>query len=377
MRIGITCYPSLGGSGALATELGKKLAKKGHKIHFISSEVPFRLIGPWQKNVTFHQVDVLEYPLFQTPPYILALANKIAEVARQNKLEILHAHYAVPHSVAIYLAKQILLRNGGEAPKTVTTLHGTDVSVVGDDLTMKDITGFAINSSDGVTAPSRYLAEEATKIYGTNPVEIIYNFVDLKPYKETSKIELKSIFAKENEKVIIHVSNFREVKRIQDVVNVFHIINKKVPSKLLLVGDGPDQKVAYRLAGKYNLINKVHFMGIQTNVEKILSISDLFLLPSEKENFSLSALEAMACGVPVIASNVGGMPEMIVDGESGFLCEIGDVEVMAKKGIEILKDEVTAKKIAMAAQSKIKESFSPEIIVPQYEAYYEKILAKK
>jgi len=373
MNIAIVCYATSGGSGVVATELGMQLAKRGHKIHFISSEVPFRLIGPWKKNIYYHEVDTFDYPLFEEPPYDLALATKIYQVVTQNNLDVIHSHYAVPHSVSAYLAQQMALANKQNVG-TITTLHGTDVSIVGDEPTLRDVVAFALSKSDVVTSVSQAMAAEAEGKYGLNKkVQVIYNFVNIQPPAKTPE-DLKDVFGANDSNIITHISNFRQVKRIEDVIRVFNKINKKVDSKLLLIGDGPEQRAAHKLAVKLNVSNKIHFLGLQSSIEKLLAISDLFLLPSEKENFSLSALEAMSCGVPVIATRVGGMAEMIDNGKDGYLFDVGDIDGMAEAGIKLLDDKDSYKKISAAAQKKAKEGFSPEIIVPQYEKLYESVV---
>ena len=373
MNIAIVCYATSGGSGVVATELGMQLAKRGHKIHFISSEVPFRLIGPWKKNIYYHEVDTFDYPLFEEPPYDLALATKIYQVVSQNNIDVIHSHYAVPHSVSAYLAQQMALANKQNVG-TITTLHGTDVSIVGDEPTLRDVIAFALSKSDVVTSVSQAMAAEAEVKYGLNKkVQVIYNFVNIQPPAKTPE-DLKDVFGANDSNIITHISNFRQVKRIEDVIRVFNKINKKVDSKLLLIGDGPEQRAAHKLAVKLNVSNKIHFLGLQSSIEKLLAISDLFLLPSEKENFSLSALEAMSCGVPVIATQVGGMAEMIDNGKDGYLFDVGDIDGMAEAGIKLLDDKDSYKKISAAAQKKAKEGFSPEIIVPQYEKLYESVI---
>ena len=373
MNIAIVCYATSGGSGVVATELGMQLAKRGHKIHFISSEVPFRLIGPWKKNIYYHEVDTFDYPLFEEPPYDLALATKIYQVVTQNNIDVIHSHYAVPHSVSAYLAQQMALANK-QIVGTITTLHGTDVSIVGDEPTLRDVVAFALSKSDVVTSVSQAMASEAEDKYNLNKkVQVIYNFVNIQPPAKTPE-DLKDVFGANDSNIITHISNFRQVKRIEDVIRVFNKINKKVDSKLLLIGDGPEQRAAHKLAVKLNVSNKIHFLGLQSSIEKLLAISDLFLLPSEKENFSLSALEAMSCGVPVIATQVGGMAEMIDNGKDGYLFDVGDIDGMAEAGIKLLDDKDSYKKISAAAQKKAKEGFSPEIIVPQYEKLYESVV---
>ncbi len=377
MKIAIVCYASHGGSGTLATELGTRLASKGHKIHFISVDVPYRLLeSPWKRNVYYHEVEANDYPLFVTPPYDLALANKIFEVCDNNGIEIIHSHYAMPHFPAAYLAKHMLAKKG-KTVRTVSTFHGTDVYVVGEDPTLKDIIGFSAKTSDAVTAVSQSLANDAKKAYGIEEtVHTIYNFVtiDLPKKPET---ELKSIFAPSGEKVLTHMSNFREVKRVQDVIQIFGQVDKKVQSKLILIGDGPEKTTAYKYAKKLNLLTKIHFLGLQSNVARLLTISDLFLLPSEKESFGLSALEAMACGVPVIATNTCGIPEVVEDGKNGYLSDIGDIKKMGEDSLKLLTDEKLYKSFSDNAIESVKEKFATDKIISQYEDLYKKVLVDK
>jgi N-acetyl-alpha-D-glucosaminyl L-malate synthase BshA len=352
--------------------LGKKLAKEGDQVHFISYDIPFRLIGPWRKNIYFHRVDVADYPLFQNNPVnALFLANKIVEVAKQERLNILHAHYSVPFSMAIHIAQSVI---GKDKIKTITTLHGTDVTLFGEDEKIAYVNKYAVKKSDAVTAVCKFLAEEAKKVFDLKKVDVIYNFVDVRKEPIKKSKELREIFAKENEKIIIHISNFREVKRIQDVLEIFKKIVKKIPSKLLLVGDGPEQPLAQRLASKFQIIDRVHFMGVQNNVARLLSIADILLLPSEKEAFNLTALESMTCGVPVISTKIGGMPEMIENGKEGYLLEVGDVKNMAEKSILLLSDEKLYKEISRNGRTKVREDFSESKIIPQYRALYKKII---
>lgn len=373
MNIAIVCYATSGGSGIVATELGMQLAKRGHKVHFIASEVPFRLIGPWKKNIYYHEVDTFDYPLFEEPPYDLALATKIFQVVTQNNIDVIHSHYAVPHSVSAYLAQQMSFLNKHKVG-TVTTLHGTDVSIVGDEPTLRDVVAFALRNNNAVTSVSQAMATEAENKYGLEEkIEVIYNFVNIQPPTKTPE-DLKEVFGANDSRIITHISNFRQVKRIEDVIRTFHLISKKVEAKLMLIGDGPEQRAAHKLAVKLNISNKIHFLGLQSSIEKLLAISDLFLLPSEKENFSLSALEAMACGVPVIATRVGGMGEMIDHEKNGYLYDVGDVAEMANAAIEVLSDAKKYSKISDAAQKKVKENFTPEIIIPQYEKLYESVI---
>ncbi|MEK4378352.1 N-acetyl-alpha-D-glucosaminyl L-malate synthase BshA [Bacillus sp. FSL R5-0434] len=367
LKIGITCYPSVGGSGIIATELGKQLAEKGHEIHFITSSIPFRL-NTYHPNIHFHEVEVNQYAVFKYPPYDLTLASKIAEVAERENLDIIHAHYALPHAVCAYLAKQMLKRNIG----IVTTLHGTDITVLGYDPSLKDLIRFAIEASDRVTAVSSALAAETYDlIKPEKKIETIYNFIDERVYlkKNTAAIKEKHGILPD-EKVVIHVSNFRKVKRVQDVIQVFRNIAGKTKAKLLLVGDGPEKSVACELVRKYGLEKQVLMLGNQDRVEELYSISDLKLLLSEKESFGLVLLEAMACGVPCIGTNIGGIPEVIKNNVSGFLVDVGDVEAASSKAVRILEDEQLSKRFTEAAMEMLNNEFSSQKIVSQYEQIY-------
>ncbi|MDO8225472.1 N-acetyl-alpha-D-glucosaminyl L-malate synthase BshA [Bacillus licheniformis] len=367
LKIGITCYPSVGGSGIIATELGKQLAEKGHEIHFITSSIPFRL-NTYHPNIHFHEVEVNQYAVFKYPPYDLTLASKIAEVAEREDLDIIHAHYALPHAVCAYLAKQMLKRNIG----IVTTLHGTDITVLGYDPSLKDLIRFAIEASDRVTAVSSALAAETYDlIKPEKKIETIYNFIDERVYlkKNTAAIKEKHGILPD-EKVVIHVSNFRKVKRVQDVIRVFRNIAGKTKAKLLLVGDGPEKSTACELVRKYGLENQVLMLGNQDRVEELYSISDLKLLLSEKESFGLVLLEAMACGVPCIGTNIGGIPEVIKNNVSGFLVDVGDVAAATARAMSILEDEQLSKRFTYAAMEMLKNEFSSQKIVSQYEQIY-------
>ncbi|KAF1679850.1 MULTISPECIES: N-acetyl-alpha-D-glucosaminyl L-malate synthase BshA [Bacillus] len=367
LKIGITCYPSVGGSGIIATELGKQLAEKGHEIHFITSSIPFRL-NTYHPNIHFHEVEVNQYAVFKYPPYDLTLASKIAEVAERENLDIIHAHYALPHAVCAYLAKQMLKRHIG----IVTTLHGTDITVLGYDPSLKDLIRFAIEASDRVTAVSSALAAETYDlIKPEKKIETIYNFIDERVYlkKNTASIKEKHGILPD-EKVVIHVSNFRKVKRVQDVIRVFRNIAGKTKAKLLLIGDGPEKSTACELVRQYGLENQVLMLGNQDRVEELYSISDLKLLLSEKESFGLVLLEAMACGVPCIGTNIGGIPEVIKNNESGFLVDVGDVAAATACALSILEDEQLSKRFTKAAMEMLKNEFSSQKIVSQYEQIY-------
>lgn len=373
LKIGITCYPTVGGSGVVATELGKMLAEKGHEIHFISSSLPFRLKRMYP-NIFYHQVDVNQYSVFQYAPYDIALASKMAEVIKRERLDLLHVHYAIPHAVCAILAKQM----SGTDIKIVTTLHGTDITVLGYDPSLTDAIRFGIEKSDGVTAVSNALISQTYDLIKPDKsIRAVYNFIDERIYKKTDSAYLKEEYGiKPDEKVIIHVSNFRGVKRVPDVVKAFAKITEEVPSKLLLVGDGPEMTVICRLVNDLQLKEKVLFLGKQDNLEELYSISDLMLLLSEKESFGLVALEAMACGVPCIGTNTGGIPEVISDGETGYICTLGDITDISKKAIKLLNDEPLLERFASQSVSLAKGRFSASQIVIQYEEFYYELLEK-
>lgn|SRR3989344_4794577 len=376
LKIAIVCFPTIGGSGAVATSLGLELANRGHKVHFISHDFLFKLSDVFHKNITFHLVEDVEHPLFENASiYTISLANKIAEVCRRYEVDIIHTHYAVPHIIAAIMARQL----PGTHAKVINTFHGTDVTSLSTNLNIKEVLIHGVNESDGLTAVAQALADKATENYGldkSKKIKVIYNWVKPEKYPLIQAQELRDLFGHNNEKIITHISNFREVKRIQDVIEIYRGIDKVVSSKLLLIGDGPEQRIAHRLISKYHLMNKVHILGLQTNVNRILSISDLFLLPSTSEAFSLAALEAMSFGVPVIATNVGGMSEMIEDGETGFLADVGDVPSMIKKGISVLSNPKLHSQIKQNTINKVKKQYNHELIVSQYEEYYYEVLAK-
>ncbi len=373
MKIGITCYPTYGGSGIVATELGKELADRGHEIHFITYALPMRL-DTANANIQFHEVEATTYPLFNHPPYTLALATKMAEVAEVHGLDLLHCHYAIPHSVSAYLAKQML--HPRRLP-IVTTLHGTDITLVGSDRSYLPITRFSIDQSDGVTAVSQYLKKATVDIIGAkNDIEVIYNFVNCIKYKPSENHAFKKYFAPNDEKIVIHVSNFRAVKRPADVVEIFARVHEKTPSVLLMVGDGPERSNTEWLARDRGLEHAVHFLGKQDNVEELLGISDLLLLPSETESFGLVALEAMACEVPVVASRVGGLPEVITDGVEGFLVEPHNIEKMAERSLDILTQDGNRIEMGKRAREKAHRNFCSTKIIAEYEEFYRRILYK-
>lgn len=371
LKIGITCYPTVGGSGVVATELGKLLAEKGHEIHFISSSLPFRLKRMYH-NIYYHQVEVSQYSVFQYPPYDIALASKMAEVVNREKLDLLHVHYAIPHAVCAILAKQMSNHN----LKVVTTLHGTDITVLGNDLSLIEAIKFGIEKSDFVTAVSNSLIDQTYDLINPDkPIEAVYNFVDERVYKKSDASHLREEFEiKAEEKVIIHVSNFRAVKRVQDVVKTFARIKEVMPAKLLLVGDGPEMSTICKLVKKLGLNESVFFLGKQDNLEELYSISDLKLLLSEKESFGLVALEAMACGVPCIGTNIGGIPEVITDGVTGYICEVGNIDEIAQKAISLLTNKALHQLFSQQALKAVKSRFSAEKIVEQYENLYFKLV---
>lgn len=373
MKIGMVCYPSYGGSGVVATELGIHLANLGHEIHFITYDKPFRLIE-FHENIFFHEVDVSNYPVFKYPPYILALANKIYEVARREGLQILHAHYAVPHTMAVHMAAQML----GDQVRTVTTLHGTDVTIMAEDQSLRDITEFSINQMDALTAVSEDLKQAALKTLKISvPIHMIHNFVNTSQYlKKPTLCSRDRLKVPEGQKLLIHISNFRPVKRIHDVMEIFRGVNAACPSHLMLVGDGPEIRTAYEMTDHYNLRDRVHFMGKQDNVVALLSCSDLFLLPSEKESFGLAALEAMACEVPVIATRTGGIPEVVEDGISGALSEVGDTAKMISDAVAILSNPQRHRAMAAAARHRATSAFEEQTIAAQYVALYETLISK-
>jgi L-malate glycosyltransferase len=375
MKIGITCYPTYGGSGVVATELGIELAARGHEIHFITSSQPFRLTGR-EANIFFHEVAVYQYPLFEHPPYDLALATRMAEVAEFYSLDLLHVHYAIPHSVSALLARQMLAARGKHLP-FITTLHGTDITLVGLDRSYLPITRFGIMQSDGVTAISSYLRDRTREAFDIqSEIEVIHNFVNCDVYVRNPDLvaEMRPRYAAPNEKLIVHLSNFRPVKRVTDVVEVFARIAKEVPSRLLLIGDGPDRSAAEYLAMRHGVQNRIHFLGKQDNVNELLPLADLMIMPSEMESFGLAALEAMACGVPAIATRVGGVSELIDDGITGRLFEVGDVEGMAAAAIALLKDRIDLSTMAHAARRTAQDRFCASRIIPLYEEYYQRVI---
>jgi len=373
MNIGIVCYPTFGGSGVVATELGKALAKEGHKIHFITYSQPTRL-DFLNENLFYHEVDFRSYPLFEFPPYELALASKMVSVVKNEKLDLLHVHYAIPHASAAYMARQILKTHGITIP-FVTTLHGTDITLVGKDVSYEPVVTFSINQSDGVTAVSEDLRRETYASFKiTNDIEVIPNFIDLEKFKKQKKEHFKKAICPNGEALVVHTSNFRKVKRVQDVVKVFANLHNEIPSKLLMIGDGPERTRAENMCRDLDINDAVRFLGKLEAVEEVLSVADLFLMPSEKESFGLAALEAMACEVPVISSDAGGLPELMIQGVTGFMSPVGDIEDMTKHALFIL-DKNNLPKFKENALKRAQE-FDITKILPLYENYYQKILQK-
>ncbi|MDB5117094.1 MAG: bshA [Mucilaginibacter sp.] len=374
MKIGIVCYPTFGGSGVVATELGKALADNGHQVHFITYNQPARL-DFFSENLFYHEVSVSKYPLFDYPPYELALASRLVDVVRFENLDILHVHYAIPHASAAFMAKQILLTYGIYIP-VVTTLHGTDITLVGKDRTYKPVVTFSINKSDGVTAVSENLRKDTYEFFEIeNDIRVIPNFIDLKRFSLQAKDHFKKAIAPAGEKILVHTSNFRKVKRTEDVVKIFARIREKIPSKLLMVGDGGERSDCEQLCRDLGVGDDTRFLGKQDAIEEILSVSDLFLMPSQSESFGLAALEAMACKVPVISSNAGGLPELNVDGVTGFLKDVGDIQGMADSAIYILEDEARLATFKENALARAKE-FDLAKILPIYENYYVEVIEK-
>jgi N-acetyl-alpha-D-glucosaminyl L-malate synthase BshA len=372
MKIGITCYPTHGGSGVVATELGMELAKRGHEVHFIAYQVPFRL-KPYQDSVFFHEVQVSSYPLFQYPPYTLALAAKMAEVADEAGLDVVHAHYAIPHAICGYLARQIVRSN---KLRLVTTLHGTDITLVGSDQSFRTLTRFGIDQSDGVTAVSQFLRRKTIEVFQPRrDIEVIPNFVDTSRYTPRAEGECKrDRFAKKGERILVHISNFRPSKRVVDVVRAFAALRREVPSVLLMVGDGSERTRSREVALELGVERHVRYLGQMDAVEDVLALADLFLLTSENESFGLAALEAMSTGVPVIGTTAEGLPELIRPGETGYLFPVGDVEGMARGAIEILSDAKKHASMSAAARQLAIERYEASRIIPRYEAFYARVV---
>lgn len=374
MNIGIVCYPTFGGSGVLATELGKALSEKGHNIHFITYQQPVRL-GSFHANIYYHEVSVPTYPLFDYPPYETALASTMVDIILNHKLDLLHVHYAIPHASAAFMARQIARSHGVDIP-VITTLHGTDITLVGRDKTFSPVVTFSINESNAITAVSNNLKEETYRNFNIRKdIEVIYNFVDVKRFNKKPLTPFKQVIAPNNEKILAHASNFRSIKRVQDVVLVFEKVSEKIPSKLLFIGDGPERSKVEELCRQRNLCDNVRFLGRQEEMEDILAVTDLFILPSAYESFGLAALEAMAAQVPVISTNTGGLPEVNIDGVTGFLSEVGDVENMAENALRLLSDEALLEQMKNNAFNHALK-FDISSIVPKYEKLYEKVTSK-
>lgn len=373
MRIGIVCYPTYGGSGVIATELGKGLAMRGHKVHFITYAQPARL-EHFHENIFYNEVRFADYPLFDYPPYETALASKLVDVVKYDKIDILHVHYAIPHASVAYMAKKILLAEGIYIP-TVTTLHGTDITLVGKNPVYAPVVTFAMNKSDGLTAVSESLKQDTYDNFNIKKdIKVIYNFIDFDRFKKTNKEHFKKAIAPNGEKILIHVSNFRKVKRVEDTIRIFAKVKEKINAKLILVGDGPERQNVEMLCRQMGLCDDIRFLGKQDAVEELLAVADLFLMPSASESFGLSALEAMACEVPVISSNAGGLPEVNIHGKTGFLSEVGDVDDMAKNAITILENDELHQQFRANALVNA-ELYSIDNIVPLYEDYYEEVIA--
>jgi N-acetyl-alpha-D-glucosaminyl L-malate synthase BshA len=371
MKIGIVCYPTHGGSGVVASELAVGLAQRGHEIHIVSYATPFRL-GGFSENIYIHEVEVASYPLFRYPPYGMSLATTLAEIHELHKLDIVHAHYAVPHAASAVLAREILR---DKKLKVITTLHGTDITLVGADKSFFRIIKFSMEESDGVTAVSRYLREKTFEEFNiARDIEVIYNFIDTSRCNEKQKQCMRDRYAPNGEKILMHASNFRPVKRVGDVIRIFEKVRRQIPAKLILVGEGPERLFVQQLTKDLKVKDDVHFLGTQDYIEQVLNCADLFLLPSEQESFGLVALEAHSCGVPVVGSDTGGLPEVVSHGETGFLAPVGETTEMAKRSLEILCDDALNQSFRHQARERAVTCFDREKILPQYEAFYEKIL---
>ena len=373
LKIGIVCYPTFGGSGVLATELGMALSEKGHEIHFISYQPPVRL--NFHPNIYYHEVTVQHYPLFDFPPYETALTSTLVHVILSNNLDLLHVHYAIPHASAAYFAREIIRKKGKDIPY-ITTLHGTDITLVGKDPTYAPVVTFSINQSDAITAVSQNLADETYKNFKIEKdIKVIHNFVDTRRFQQSNKDHFKKMLTPNGERILAHVSNFRKVKRVEDVIKMFEKVRQQLPSKLLMIGDGPERQNAEEISRHLSICNDIRFLGKQEQMDEILSIADLFVLPSQYESFGLSALEAMACAVPVISTNVGGLPEINIHGDTGFLSDVGDTDAMAQYAWEILKDDSTLQAYKQRALAQARR-FEKKDIIPQYETLYESVIAK-
>lgn len=374
MRIGIVLYPTFGGSGVVATELGKALAQKGHQVHFITYSQPARL-GAFGRNIFYHEVRVSDYPLFDYPPYELVLASKLVDVVQHEKLDLLHVHYAIPHASAAYMARQILKEQGIYIPY-ITTLHGTDITLVGKDASFEPVITFAINQSDAVTAVSKSLRDDTYAHFDVNrDIEVIPNFVNTRSYPHEKDMAEREVYAPQGEKILVHISNFRKVKRVQDVVKIFSKVRKEIPAKMLMIGDGPQRSAIEQMCRELGTCADTWFLGKLQQPESVLALGDLFVLTSESESFGLSSLEAMTCGLPVISTNTGGIPEVNVDGITGFLSDVGDVDAMSANALKLLTDDVLYQSFSENARNRAEE-FDVSRIVPMYEKLYNKVLNK-
>lgn len=370
MRIGITCYPSHGGSGVVATELGKLMAERGHQVHFITYDMPFRL-GRFYHNIHYHEVEANRYAVFRYPPYDLALASRMAQVAKMHRLDLIHVHYAVPHAICAHLAKEMV----GGWLKVVTTLHGTDITVLGEDASLKDIICFGINQSDAVTAVSDSLIRQTQEMLCIDkPLHRIYNFVDQRVYRPLDVSDIRSNYAAPTEKLLLHISNFRGVKRVPDVVRIFAKVQQEIPSRLILAGEGPELSRSMQLAEELGVASRIRFLGKQDEVARLISLADLLLLPSQKESFGLVALEAMACGVPTIGSEAGGIPEVVSHGETGLLSPIGEVDSMARDAVRLLSDPDLYQRFSQNGLQRVRDRFCAEKIADQYEHLYQQVI---
>ncbi len=373
MNIGITCFPTYGGSGIVGSELGRELAERGHSVHFISYALPTRLCELGER-ISFHEVEMFDYPLFEFPPYDLALASKIIEVAEMEQLDLMHMHYAIPHATAAYLARE-MLRVKRYLP-FVTTLHGTDITLVGARKSFMPITRFSIAQSDAVTAVSTYLAEETCRIFGQDQVEVIPNFINSSQYWRRPNEDLRATLAQPDESILMHVSNFRPVKRIEDCIHAFAQVRKSLRARLVMCGDGPSREGAERLAADYGLADDVLFIGQVPNIADFLSVADILLVPSETESFGLAALEALACEVPVIATRVGGLGDVVLEGETGYLVEVGDIKTMAERAVDLLQDDKKRRHMGARGRAWAIERYNTERVIPQYIDLYQRVLAK-
>jgi N-acetyl-alpha-D-glucosaminyl L-malate synthase BshA len=369
MNIAIVCYPTFGGSGVVATELARGLALRNHNVHVISYDQPARL-DTLVSNIFYHEVNISAYPLFQYPPYALALANQLVDLIKFQNIDVIHVHYAIPHATSAWLAKQIVGKEAAHIP-IITTLHGTDITIVGKDSSYKNVVEFSINNSDGVTAVSNYLKEETMSVFDiTTDIEVVYNFIDLERFQKSDKNHFRKAICSDDEKIMVHISNFRKVKRVPEVVKVFHqVLEKGIKAKLLMVGDGPDRTETEKMARKLGICQHVRFLGKQEKIEEVLSVSDLFVMPSGSETFGLAALEAMSCGVPVISSNIGGLPELNIHGKTGFLCEVDDVDAMSEYAIQLLSNDEMREEFSRNARARAEE-FNIDKIILDYENYY-------